>query len=487
MRILDILSETKINKAQYIPAVNTLLQKNGINMPLEKKSGVYINFYPEPNQQVANLDDLIKGKLDDGTVVSKPVKNLYKSDAVHNLYKGKKEGTRKINKGEIVEGYHAAAAFARLVKRPLESINFNDMMSIINQLENGQTLILKGKEVQSKIADRFELTIRLKPASWEAFKDPKTAPLMGELLTSIITDANEETSRFAERFATNQKYDVARVVGDGVTDEDTKKTDVSFENEAEKKFAGYSIKATTTKQVHQVGGGAVADSPKQKKATPEERFNILAHNLFAVDGKFPLANIDSAKSSFLKAKTLQEQQQIAYQAATQSLNQNLQSDDQEKQFLKNLTGAMKYWMGKDDPSIKLKQFTTAGTSILDPQKIDSLIDKDQIDLIAQYVILTDNLPKIIISDAVSGKSLVSIRTKKENRDDGNIYIRNYIEKEELWVDLTTIKNIANVKVKPVRSTANKPVATDPKPALDISKQQMGQDSQDATDYRFSGE
>jgi hypothetical protein len=435
MRVLDILSEARTNKEKYIPAINALLQKDGINMPLEKTAGVYINFYPEPGQQVSELTDLINGKLDDGTIVSKPAKHLYKSKDIHNLTTGKAEGTKVINRGELAEGYHAAAAFARLIKRPVQPIALDDITKIISRLKNGKTLVLNKQETDNKIADEFHLTVSLKPAQWDAFKDPETVPRMGQILNSIITDANTETARFAQRFATNQRFDVVRVIGDGVSEETTRKTDVSFENHAEQKFAGFSLKVDN-KQVHQVGGGAIT-------ATLEQRFNILSHKLFGVDGKFPLANISSSKAEFLNAPNIVESQKVAYNAAVNSLNQNLQSDNQEKYFIRSLVSAMKYWIGRTDPNIKVKQFTNKGTLILDPQKIDGLIDNDQLDLQAIYTEGSSGLPKIIIKDVVSNKNLVSFRTKRE----GEKYLRNYIEKEELWVELTVVKHIPNTPTK----------------------------------------
>ena len=294
--------------------------------------------------------------------------------------------------------------------------------------------------------------IRLKPGVWKAFKEPATIEHMGKLIDSIISDANHETSKFAHRYATNNAFDTARVIGDGVSEEAERKTDVTFENHREKKFAGFSLKIDTNKQVHQVGGGSVQDSKQGKKATAEQRFDILAHNLFAVDGRFPLANIDSTKGKFLKAKSAVEMQQIAYKAAKDSFNHSFQSDDSEKHFLKNLVGALKYWMGRDDPNIKVKQFTNSGTYILNPSKIDSLVDNDDIQLVATYTdATTDNVPKLIIGDSKSGKPLVTFRTYKN----GKGYIRNYIEKEALWVELTMINHIPNKSAKAVKPAAVK--------------------------------
>jgi len=454
MHILDIISESKVDSDKYVPAINTLLAKPGVNLPLEKSPGVYVNFYPTKGQKITSLRDTIKGKLDDGTVVEKTAKSVYKSDAIKNLLTGKAAGSNVANKGELAEGYHSVAVFARLIHRPLKDIDVNDILDIIGRLQNGVPLILdKVKETTSKVADKFELRIRLKPQAWAEFKDPKTIEFMGKLIDSIISDANHESSKYAHRFATNQALDFARVVGDGVSDESERKTDVSFENHREKKFAGFSLKIDTTKQVHQVGGGAVQDSKKGPKATAEQRFEILAHNLFAVDGRFPLANISSTKPDFLASTDIVQMQQIAYQAATDSFNQSFASDDTEKAFVRQLIGAMKYWMGRDDPNIKVKQFTMSGTYILDPSKVDTLIERDDIQLEATYTDATkDNLPKLTIKDSKSGKPLVTFRTYRN----GKGYVRNYIEKESLWVELTMIRHIPN---KPNKEVVKKPAKT----------------------------
>jgi hypothetical protein len=469
MRAREFLAEAVVNNEKYLNVINQLLQQNGVNLQLQPGTTefghVVVDFYPARNQTVTSLSDQIIGTIN-GKKRSFAVNKVFKSDAIKNIFNNREAGTVNVNKGELAEGYHATAAFARLIKRPLENIDKTDILRIIDQLTNGQPLVLTEPEiVNTSIADRFELVIKLKPAMWEAFKDHATVEKMGKIMDSIIVDANHESSKFAERFATNEKYDVARVIGDGVTDETSKKTDVSFENEREQKFRGFSIK-TLTKQVHQVGGGTIKDGRRHSKASPEERFNILANNLFAVDGRFPLANIESVKPMFVRARSIEKMQQIAYQAAVQSINQNLQTDNQEKQFLKTLISALKYWIGRDDPEIQIKQFTDIGTFIFDTAKVDNLLAQDQLDLIAKYSV-KDNLPKIIISDNVSNKSLVTIRTYRNSAG----YIRNYIEKEKLWSELMMVKHIPNQPVAaPAASTTPQqpvPTPTTPQPSAGV--------------------
>jgi hypothetical protein len=511
MRITELLVEENVNNEKYLEPLNRLLKMRGVNLPLQPKTvefgkGTVVDFFPSPGQQLSSMSDQIKGKVNGvGAVRWFPVKHIFKSDAIKNMLSGAEEGKRNINKGEVAEGYHATAAFARLIKRPSDPIGIKDLLAVINRLQNSKTLKVKKPEAESDIADEFHLTITLKPAQWDAFKDPTTITKMGKLIDSIITDANEETGRFADRFATNQRFDLARIIGDGVSEESVKKTDIRFENHAEKKWADFSLKVDTTKQIHQVGGGAVKDSPSRKKATPEARYQKLQFNLFQVDGRFPLADISSAQPQILKAHSIEDMQRIAYKAAVTSLNHNLQTDNQEKHFLSNLAGACKYWMGRDEPDIKLKQFTNKGTFILDPHKIDSLLQADKLDLVAQYVEMEHNLPKIIIKDGVSNKALVSIRTYRNSKG----YIRNYIEKEDLWIDLTLVKHIPNTPQKAQTQQVQKPQAPDelaavkknagikPAPAtpgianqniaLNKSKIPMGQEAEPVDDIRFSGE
>jgi hypothetical protein len=490
MKINEVLSEAQVRDSKYVPVINQLLQRKGINLPLQPQTVEYgtdvVDFFPLPNQQIKSLSDTIQGKLN-GKVVTVAANKLFKSDILKNLITGRPEEKVNINRGELAEGYHAAAVFARLIKRPLTDITLKDIQVIINRLNNGKQLTLTKREVESEVADRFEIMIALKPQSWEAFKDPESVVKMGGMMDSIITDANHETSRFAERFATNSKFDTARVIGDGISEESERKADVQFINTAEQKFAGFSLKTSTTKQVDQVGGGAMKDSKKGKKATPEQRYNILANDLFAVRGQFPLADISAVKSQILSAGSVLDMQKIAYREATNSFNRHLQTNNQEKGFIQNLSNALRFWMAKDDPNIKLKQFTDKGTFILDPSRVSYLIDNDNLDLAARYAEGSSGLPSITIYDKNSNKSLVTIRTKEES----NGYWRNLIEKETIWVLLTKIRHIPNTanNTTPGQQPAivKKPTKMPVKPApptpgianqnakLAVSKQQMGQD------------
>ena len=425
--------------------IDTFLNKVKTNSPFQLKSGGQITVDPTEYDRLKSIIvPGAKGKLavktTDGQIVNTSA--LAKTAEFGGQASSETKGSSiKFNRGEVVEGFHALAAFVRLQARPTRDITLDEVIKWIPKMKNGQTFKLPIQDAENKeVADEFHVTISLKPGTWDAFTQATTILKDGELakfVKNVIEDANEETGRRADVYATNGKYDLVHVKGDGVSGENETKTDINFENETEKKYRGYSIKAGTTKQIHQVGGGGVAGS---RKASAEERFRILQDELFGVHGRARLADISSAKAEYLKAaqdESVQgrlKAQSIGYQAAVNSLNQNLTSDNEEKVFVKTFAKALKFFLARDDDSILLKQFSGKGTWILDPRRFDQLHDKG-LDLVAEYIGKTN--PEIVIKDNTSGSVLIKFRTYKS----GDGYMRNYIEKGDLFKELTDIRKI----------------------------------------------
>lgn len=434
MRFKEIILEDNVgNKEKYIPAINNLLQK-GSQIQIQPKTSAFgkeaiLDFKPDAGQQISSLADKISGILvhPDGVEeqTEVPARHVYKSLEIKATL-----GAKDYTEGEVSEGYHAAAAFARLIKRPSRMIDKKDVFSVIKRLENGKTFQYKAKEHDNPIADEFHITVSLKPPSWKALKDPATAGKMPSIFNQIIQDANNETSRFADTYAENGKFDLVRVIGEGAKGETETKTDIKFENVTEKKFKNISLKVGTTKQIHQVGGGAVKGA---RAISRDERFDILQNELFGVHGIAQIADLAPIKEQFKLAKSNLEAQSIAYKQAVYSFNKKLGNDSEEKQFLQTLARALKYWMVRDEEEIQLKQFTKSGTYVLDAKKLDTLQNKG-LDLVA--VTKKADKPTILIKDKKSNEVLVQIRTKSTSEG----YLRNYIEKGNLFNQLTDTRN-----------------------------------------------
>jgi len=434
------ISQSSLNsKPLYIDAVNELLRQNKV-LPVGSK-GEY-SFQPNPGQTINALQDAIAGqgknvKGEDSDQIK--ALHIYKSAEIIKIAKGKQDDKISFNAGEIAEGIHATAAFVRLTTRPSKKINLANLYPIVERLHNGKTLILKAKEVDSDIADEFTLTVSLKKQTFDAFKQlPKisTYKKISTIISNIIDDANQESGRYADMYEKNGRFDLVQVVGDGVSGETETKTDINFENETERKYKGYSIKAGSTNQIHQVGGGRM-------NIDAEERFDIINRELFGVHGRAQLVDIESAREKFVQlwnSGKVFTAYRHAYKAAVNEINNNLQSDSDENNFVKNLVTALKYWMRRDEEGIVLKQFTGTrkGTYILNAEKLDEL-QNEGLNLIAKMANTED--PSLVIQDADSGDILVSVRARSEERESG-YYFRNVIDKGRLFVKLTDIsKNL----------------------------------------------
>ena len=424
---------------KYIDAINSILQSPNPTFLMGAKGN--FSFTANPGQQVNSIQGALAGKGQNhiGKDVDQiQVKAIFKSPKIKALGKGTPDDQINFNAGEVAEGIHATAAFVRLITRPSKQITVSDLYPIVKRLENGKTLVLKAKEVDSDIADEFRVTLSLKPEQFSAFKKIETIYSYKKLkgiADNIIDDANKESGRFADMYEKNGKFDQVSVIGDGVSGESETKTDINFDNETERKYKGYSIKAGSTGQLHQVGGGKVT-------LPAESRFDIINKELFGVHGRSQLVDIESSKDEFVKlwngGKSF-EAYRFAYESAVDALNQRLQSDEKENQFLKEFVTALKYWMRRDEVGVVLKQFTGGkkGTYILDAEKLDQLQDAG-LNLVA-YMAPTQE-PTIRISDGESKKTLVEIRAKGEMKASGKYYFRNIINKGPLFVTLTDISS-----------------------------------------------
>lgn len=445
MRFKDIkISESLVGSASlksvpgYIDYINQILSSS--NPTLETGDQGQFSFLATPGQKISTLDDAIAGQGQNhrGKEVDQiQAKQIYKSPQMQSQSKGLSSDTIEFNAGEVAEGVHATAAFVRLCKRPSEEIQVADLYPVVKQLENGKTYVAKPHEISSDIADEFHVTVSLKPKQWTAFKQLDKIVNYDKIkgiILNIIEDANLESGRYADLYAGNGKFDLVRVIGDGVSGETETKTDINFENETSRKFKGYSIKAGSTRQIHQVGGG-------KGTLTPDERFDILNNDLFGVHGKARLIDINNARAKFLKLWESGQQQEAyraAYQEAVDKFNDILQTDKQEEEFVKNLIVALKYWMRRDEEGVVLKQFTGTkdGTYILDAEKLHELESQDKLNLVAQMATTAD--PTIRVGDPETKKVLFEIRLKTEKKRDGSLYFRNLINKGKLFVTLTDI-------------------------------------------------
>lgn len=352
-------------------------------------------------------------------------------------------GGDKINRGELAEGWHALAAFVRIITRPSKDITIQDLLPFIPKIKNGQEYVAEPKEVDSDVVDKFTLYIALKKGTWDAFQQPEKAladKVFKKLAQVIVDDANKDTGRYADDYASNNKVDAVDIVGDGVSGETQTKTDIVFKYKGETvKVRGYSIKAGDVAQIHQVAGGGV-DQTKAGFANPQERYRILADEVFGVNGRALIADISGAKNEIILAASTNDYQgrakaqNIAYAEAAKSLKQKLSTDTGDKKFLQTFVAGLKYMLRRDEEGVLLKQFSEKGTYILDAELLNKLYEEEGFDLDVKLGKQGNGLPYIDIFDVASKLNLLRIRTYKAKE-----YLRNYYEKGKLFSQLTRIR------------------------------------------------
>jgi hypothetical protein len=430
-----VASSSPASIPTYIDGINNILKQPDAKLKMGK-TGDYF-FTPNPGQQIKDISDTIQGTGQDHLgkdVTAIVAKNIFKSPAIKGGESGKKEDYFG-NKGEVAEGILGCATMAKLIKRPGADISSADILNVIGQLPDNGELIKTAAETESNITDKFTLVVKLKP---DAFKSLRNTELlskkMSKEINSIKDYINDAVRRYSKMFEVNGRPDAVDIISDGISNEVGTKTDVElvYNNEKGKRVVknfDLSVKTGTTKQMGQVGSGGA-------RMTTDQRFDILKNmwTRFGVD-------IDSVKGKFVKAKNIEDAYDVAYIEANRQIQQELagSSEDEEKRFLKQMVDGIKYFATLNDDKVRLVQFTQKGYYVLDFKRLNKLFDQNKLNLTSRLVYGKSGdgikLPKVIIYDNETNKDLLTIRMFRNAAG----YIRNYIEKEALMVQLTKVR------------------------------------------------
>lgn len=416
--------------------VELFLNKIKSRQPFDLVAGGAITVDPSEHDRLKQLlvpgaKGQLKVKTTDGEMISTAA---FKKTADFGGLAGKQG--KVANKGEVAEGILGAATMARLIKRPGTDVTIQDVYAIIKQLPNTETggTVTKSAPEADKISDVFELTVKLKPATYADFKDESKWPVMAGISKSIVQYVNSNVKSYSNFFEQNGRPDKVEIVSDGVSEEKSSKTDVYmvYRDEAgERRLQHFdlSAKTGTTNQIGQVGSGGA-------KAAPEKQYEVIS-GLFNRFG----ADLTPIKEKFLAAKPMEKAYEYAYQQAANDLQNKLKGmdDDVEQSFLKQLITGIKYFATLNNDQIKLVQFTDKGYFVLDFKKLDRLFKNDQINLSATYKLRTGGgatpIPVVSIYDEISGQELLAIRMFRSSGG----YIRTYIEKGNLLKKITQVR------------------------------------------------
>jgi hypothetical protein len=335
------------------------------------------------------------------------------------------------NRGETAEGILGAAMFAKFIKRdPDEDIGTVTPQDISNVLDSLQQTgedqyQVEVEDFDNKHADVISFVLRLKSGPYQDLMDPDKRPLLaGEFSSAAAYVNSSDAERYSKYFYINGRSDQIVIMADGVTGEKEQKTDVwvyvTDENGQPRKLRlNTSLKVGGVKQFGQVGGDS------------EETQQTL-WNYFDVDVSPALSNFKSTmKSKGPKAALGQ-----VYKYAANQLEQELRnaSPEDEANVLNSIATGITHFATLGDPNVELVDFSDGGFKIL---RFNKLVDRlKDMDLEASYV-SGKTWPEVVIHERDNPKNkLLTIRMKIENKPNGRIYVRNYIEKGPLLEKLT---------------------------------------------------
>jgi hypothetical protein len=418
------------------------------------------------------------------------------------IYYGSKSGMKfcfihpTANRGEVAEGVLGAAMFAKFSKRaPQEEIaqvTPQDIDRVLNSMketssnETTSTYEVEVKDSDNKHADTIRFKLDLKKAPKQALFDLNKRKDYAEEFASAAAYVNTPNAeRYSRYFYINGKADSIGVISSGATDENSSKVDVYVEVNGKKLRLNTSLKIGGIKQFGQVGGSEIEAMIKLWK-------------YFGID-----VTAYAKKYNTLRGADQFQALEYMYRSIATQLSKELagNNDTEEAKFVVDLANAVSYFATLGDKNVKLVDFSKGGFKIL---RFNDLVQKMRsVNLTVSYKD-EKGRPEIGIHDVSNPKNtLISIRVKIENRDDGAQYVRNVIEKGPLlekltmekqgkWSDAPASKTIARTQPEPVKTVpvAKPALAAKPVEPPTIKPQVLDQpetEPDDNTEYRYSSE
>lgn len=388
-----------------------------------------------PLIQFGKGDTIRNFKRSDGTfMMIAGTDNAIQSGLVHAA--GQKGSTER-NVGDIAEPVLSAAVVAKLINRvrgEVKDITIDDIRKVLDDvILHGKTTYNR-KDKDSDIADKITFTLAVREPTKKFMETPEYWDYIVSkgIAQSAMHYANiGQIDRYAEYFYKNGKVDEIRVQSDGLSDQKSRKTDITATvNGRDLKNLQLSLKAGHT-QFGSQGAGIVTTDPKNIKGVYQSSVNFFGPLGIKLTPptKTPESKIDWWKTAY---------DQAAAQLTKALAGKNAKS---EAGVIVKLADMIVDHATKGDPSVRLVKLSKKGVSTV--HSFRGLVQKlisDDIDLTVEYRIGKSTggepRPEINIKDSNSGKSLVKLGYHATT---DNTKIWNSIQMEPLLSELTTVK------------------------------------------------
>ena len=445
--------------------LNSILQQNGI-VTSEPMASIGPDEY-EPDEVVATIGN---GRSEqafrdaDGQIWV-----LMGSSAGLFVHAGK-----LANRGEIAEGILGAAMFAKFTKRQpgeeIGAVDSGDITNVLAKLKNVGTdeYQVEVQDSNNRYADLVTFRLVLKTKPYQDLMNPKNQDaLKGEYSSAAAYVNSARAERYSKYFYLNGRADQIKIIADGAASETESKVDVwvavmDKNGDTKRLKLNASLKAGPVKQFGQVGGS-------------ESGSMIKLWNYFGVDVTPWLKEYEAARG-----EDQFEAMSYMYENVSATLAKGLKRADprQEVGFVAHIADAVTFFATLGDPNVELVQFDKGGFKIL---RFGNLLEKlKTVDLTATF---SDSKarPEITIHDVHNPKKiLITVRCKIETKKNGDLYVRNIIEKGKLLEELTQVQTTAwepagEPNVLTGKKVAIRPIGAAPKPKkADLGRERRSQ-------------
>ena len=334
--------------------------------------------------------------------------------------------TIKVNMGDVAEGVFACAITARFINRGVNQISARDVMGIIGSLSPQPILGRKSQRaiysttapnLGVQVRDGIKLELVLGAANM-AFVVKGQG--LDQFVAASLQYANRQSvTTWVNTLYTNRRADRIEILGDGVSGQRSTKVDTKVKvtndkGQLQPVNIDVSLKAGEVKQFGQVGGIEIQNLSK------------FFSNIFGVQ-------VDSFIAGKYQEKTISQKDvegglNYLYEEVTKKLN------DINPSIVQSIANGIKLYATGGDENVELVQLSKGEATIYNFKDVGQKLAGLKY---SATVTRSGTLPQITVSS--NSKTLISIRSKKENKKDSQgrpyTYFRNYIEKGPLLGEL----------------------------------------------------
>ena len=328
------------------------------------------------------------------------------------------------NRGDIAEGIIGAAIAARFINKN-KAITPQLLKDVLRRMSpkkspNGKGLIceltLDSENANPKVKDTVYFYLSLAKINMEGLLDQKNWSTLDDLFNSGVKYANGNTVKAWSKllYENNQKNHI-EVLSDGLGNQTGTKVDVSVKVDGEKTDINVSLKAGDVKQFGQVSGSEF------------EKQIALWSTLCSID----VYSLESKYNELVSQKKVPEAVYLTYTYAAKQINSMLRTPVNKKKFLDNLGNGIEYFATLREENVTLVQMNNNEAKVYNFKGVADAIAPLDLECIIKD---SAGKPKMILQDKKK-RPLLEVRVKAEGKPNGEVYIRNYVEKGSLMGDL----------------------------------------------------